>query len=91
MPVHVDSSELRAFAVKLKRFSEVLKESMDRTQGQMGQLSDSWKDAEYEQFRDTFVKTYPLLKQFIEEAEKTVPTLIRDAEAVDNYMNLHTE
>ena len=88
MPVHVNGEELRVFAAQLKRFSQILGENMSRTQGQMGQLGESWKDAEFAQFRDTFVKTYPLLKQFIEEAEKTVPVLIRDAESIDEYSSL---
>ena len=91
MPVHVNSEELRVFATQLKRFSQVLSENMGRTEGQMGQLGESWKDAEFAQFRDTFIKTNPLLKQFIEEAEKTVPSLLRDAEAIDEYNSLKPE
>lgn len=91
MPVHVNSEELRVFAAQLKRFSQVLSENMARTQGQMGQLGESWKDAEFAQFRDTFMKTNPLLKQFIEESEKTIPALLRDAEAIDEYSNLKSE
>ena len=91
MAVHVNSEELRVFAAQLKRFSQVLGENMARTQGQMGHLGESWKDAEFAQFRDTFVKTNPLLKQFIEEAEKIVPSLLRDADAIDEYSSLKPE
>ena len=91
MPVYVNSEELRIFAAQLKRFSQALTENMARTQGQMGQLGESWKDAEFAQFRDTFMKTNPLLKQFIEEAEKTVPALLRDAKAIEEYSSLKPE
>lgn len=91
MAVHVNSEELRVFAAQLKRFSQVLGENMARTQGQMGHLGESWKDAEFAQFRDTFVKTNPLLKQFIEEAEKIVPSLLRDADAINEYSSLKPE
>lgn len=91
MAVHVNSEELRVFAAQLKRFSQVLGENMARTQGQMGHLGESWRDAEFAQFRDTFVKTNPLLKQFIEEAEKIVPSLLRDADAIDEYSSLKPE
>ena len=91
MPVHVDAEELRVFAAQLKRFSEVLGDTMVKTQGQMGQLSESWKDAEFDRFRESFVKTYPILKQFIEEAQRTVPALLRDAEAIEEYSSLKAE
>jgi len=91
MPVFVDSHELRAFAAQLQRFSETLNDNLNRTQGQMGQLAESWQDEEFEQFRNVFVKAAPLLRQFIEEANKTVPALQRDAEAIDEYSRLKAE
>lgn len=91
MNIHVDPEELRKFAAELKRFSETLSENMRRTQGQMGQLSESWRDAEFEQFRAAMASTYPLIQQFIEEAEKTAPTLLRDAEAIQEYQSLKPE
>jgi uncharacterized protein YukE len=91
MPVHVDAEELRAFAAQLKRFSEVLSDNMGRTQGQMSSLSETWMDAEFDQFRDGFSKTYPLIKQFVDEANRTVPALLRDADAIAEYASLKPE
>ncbi|MDQ3812931.1 MAG: hypothetical protein M3347_03160, partial [Armatimonadota bacterium] len=65
--------------------------SMSRTQGQMAHLSDSWRDEEFAQFRDVFVRTYPLMREFIAEAEKAVPSLLRDAEAIEEYASLKPE
>lgn len=91
MPVHVDAEEMRKFAAQLKRFSDVLGENMSGTNAQLGRLSESWKDNEFAQFRESFAKCYPLLKQFIEEANKTVVSLNRDAESIEAYAILKPE
>jgi uncharacterized protein YukE len=91
MPVFVNADELRTFAAQLKKFSETLSESMARTQGQMGHLSESWRDEEFAQFRDVFARTYPLMREFIAEAEKAVPSLLRDAEAIEEYAHFKAE
>lgn len=81
--VHVDSEALREFAGQLRRFAETLNETMGKTQGQIAQLGESWRDAGYEEFRSAMAKTYPTLKHLVEESNATVPKLLRDAEAVD--------
>lgn len=89
--VYVDSQSLRDFAARLKQFSDLLNEEMTRTQGQMGQLGDSWKDEGYEEFKNAIAKTFPMLRQLIEESNQTVPKLLRDAEAVDEFTRLKPE
>jgi uncharacterized protein YukE len=91
MPVHIDPEETRIFASQLKKFSQTLSESLQRTQGQMGQLGETWKDAEYEQFRQVFAKTYPLIQQFVQESERTIPSLIRHADDIDEYLRMKPE
>jgi uncharacterized protein YukE len=88
---HVDSQALREFAAQLKRFSEILSDDMARTQGQMSQLGESWRDPGYEEFRNAMAKSYPMLKQLVAEANSTVPKLNRDAEAVEEFAQLRPE
>ena len=77
----VDPEELRAFAYKLKSFSQFVEEQFDGLANAVGRLSDSWRDQEYQHFVDYFRRTNEKLRAFSAKTDEVVPQMLRDAEA----------
>jgi uncharacterized protein YukE len=85
---YVDPERLRDFAQKLKSFTDLVENSTQALNGRMGHLGESWRDQEYENFKQQFERTKLLLRKFTEEANRTVPLLERDAQAAEEYQRL---
>ena len=83
----VDPSELRRFAVNLKQFNGDLLNSMTVLHGQLGGLSQSWRDKEQEKFTEEFEQTLIVIKRFIEATNQHVPFLLRKAERIEEYLS----
>ena len=83
----VDPSELRRFAVNLKQFNGYLLNSMTVLHGQLGGLSQSWRDKEQEKFTEEFDQTLIVIKRFIEATNQHVPFLLRKAERIEEYLS----
>lgn len=88
--VHNDSDKLRGFASQLDNFSGVVEEHLTRLRAAMGRLGHSWRDQEFEEFAHEFSVTQERLKRFIAETKRTTPLLRRDADALDEYFQIHT-
>lgn len=79
--IFVDEERLRDFAHALKGFRADVSELTQRLNYNLNQLSDSWKDQEFDNFRQAFETAQQRLKHFSAEVEQTVPQLERHAEA----------
>ena len=83
----VDPDELRRFAVNLKQFNGDLLNSMTVLHGQLGGLSQTWRDKEQEKFTEEFEQTLVVIKRFIEATNQHVPFLLRKAERIEEYLS----
>lgn len=85
--IHVDPERLRAFADELASFVDVVEEQLNALKRNVSHLGETWRDNEFEKFKDEFEAAQHVLSQFAEEARQTVPSLRRDAERIDEYQN----
>jgi uncharacterized protein YukE len=82
----VDPVELRRFAHHLKQFNGDLRERLGALHSQLMSLSDTWRDQEHEKFVRTFEETMNVLTAFLESADEHIPTLLRKAERIEEYL-----
>lgn len=82
----VDPSELRRFALNLKQFNSELQNQMAVLQGQMLNLSTTWRDQEHQKFADEFEQTMQVIRRFVEAADQHIPFLLRKADRVEEYL-----
>ena len=82
----VDPVELRRFAHHLKQFNGDLRERVAALHGQLVSLSDTWRDQEHEKFTRQFEETMNVLEAFLEAADEHIPTLLRKAERIEEYL-----
>lgn len=86
--VFVEPRRLREFAADLKAFRSNVTELTGNLEGNLRQLSDSWRDEQFEHFRDSFRNAQQRLRQFADEIEQTTPQLEKDAQAAEEIHNL---
>lgn len=86
--VFVDPKRLREFAADLKSFRSNVLELTGRLEGNLRQLSDSWRDEQFARFQDAFRTAQQRLRQFADEIEQTTPKLEKDAQAAEEIHNL---
>ena len=82
----VDPSELRRFALTLKKFNNELGERMSALSNQLNDLTNSWRDQEQTKFRVEFEQHMKMVKNFIEANNQHIPYLLRKAERIEEYM-----
>jgi uncharacterized protein YukE len=87
--VYVDPAKLRSFAQQLKRFSTDMSSDINRLGSQLGRLREKWRDQEYDKFIRQFASAQNLLRRFVEETNKTVPLLEKDAIVIEEYQRYH--
>jgi uncharacterized protein YukE len=85
--IHVEPERLRAFADELTSFVDVVEEQLNTLKRNVGHLGETWRDHEFEKFKDEFEAAQHVLSQFAAEARQTVPSLRRDAERIEGYQN----
>lgn len=85
--IHVDPERLRAFADELTSFVGVVEEQLNTLKRNVSHLGETWRDREFERFKDEFEAAQHALSQFADEAKQTVPSLRRDAERIEQYQN----
>jgi uncharacterized protein YukE len=81
--IHTDPEFIRKFAAMLQRFNTEALAAMQRTKGQLGALSSTWRDPAFTAFCEQFERTHSALLKFTAEAEAIRPTLLRDAELAE--------
>ena len=82
---HVDSERLRALAVDLARFSERIKEVDGEMQRALTKLGETFRDDEYDRFRDHFGASRRRLLEFVEDVSAVIPKLHADANDIAEY------
>ena len=83
----VDPNELRRFAHNLKRFCTELQAALAGLHGQYISLGDSWRDQEYEKFRQEFEQALGHHERLVEVSAEFIPFLLRKAERIEEYLN----
>jgi uncharacterized protein YukE len=81
-----DPEEIRKFAQMLKRFGTGMEQQMTQLNGQMSNLSQSWRDQEQVKFQKEFEDTMRQLMRFREAIDQQVPFLLRKADRLDEYL-----
>ena len=79
--VFVESEKLVTYAHDLSSFKNVVEDVMNALNSNLNNLGESWRDQEFEKFREHFEKTRQSIIRFSAEVEQTVPKILRDAEA----------
>jgi len=82
----VDPQQLRQFAQSLKQFNQDLVERMTSVAGQLGTLSNTWRDQENKKFCEQFEQHMRLIARFIEANNEHIPYLLRKAEHIEEYL-----
>jgi len=78
--IFVDPERIRKFTSDLTGFRVQIDEFTDRIGNNLHRLSESWRDQEFEKFREAFDSAHRKLLKFSSEIEQTIPQLNRDAE-----------
>lgn len=82
----VDPQQLRQFAQSLKQFNQDLVERMTSLAGQLGTLSNTWRDQENKKFCEQFEQHMRLIARFVEANNEHIPYLLRKAEHIEEYL-----
>ena len=83
----VDPAELRRFAANLKRFCAELQAALGGLHGQYTTLGDTWRDQEYEKFRQEFEVALQSHERLVEVSSEFIPFLLRKAERIEEYLS----
>lgn len=81
-----DPEEIRRFAQLLKRFGASMNQQLTQMNGQMSNLSQTWRDQEQVKFQKEFEETMRQLARFNEAIDQQVPFLLRKADRLDEYL-----
>ena len=82
----VDPSELRRFALSLKKFNAEFQHALTVLHGQLTGLGDTWRDQEHDKFVQEFEETLRVVQKFLAAAEVHIPFLLRKADRVEEYL-----
>ncbi len=82
----VDPQQLRQFAQTLKQFNQDVLERMTALAGQLGSLSNTWRDQENKKFCEQFEQHLRLMARFVEANNDHIPYLLRKAEHIEEYL-----
>lgn len=82
---HADSERLRAFANELTDYSARIKQLDDDLQAALTRLGETFRDEEYERFREHFRSSRQRLLAFVEEIRSVTPKLRTDADDLAEY------
>ena len=82
----VNPEELRRFAAQLKRFNNDMITQLTTLNGQLAELSQSWRDREHDKFVEEFEQTLQVVKRFVDSTNQHIPFLLRKAERIEEYL-----
>lgn len=83
----VDPAEIRRFAGNLKRYLSQRQAELNALHGQFLSLGDTWRDQEYDRFRESFEEQLKTDERFLEVASEFLPFLMRKAERIEEYLS----
>ncbi len=84
--VDVNPEELKRFASFLEQTAGNLREHKTRIGAGKSALKEVWKDAQFEKFDQTFVKTTAGLDRFLKEADAYCRFLRKKADLAERYL-----
>ena len=79
----VDPVKLREFAQLLRTYCDTAQQSLQTVQNQLARLGTSWRDREYERFRDEMRKVETQMSALRGEMGKIIPVMERDAASAE--------
>ena len=82
----VDPSELRRFALSLKKFNAEFQHALTVLHGQLSGLGDTWRDQEQRKFTEVFEQTLKVLNVFLENSHLHASFLSKKAAAIEAYL-----
>ena len=83
----VDPAEIRRFAHNLKRFCADLQVALGGLHAQYVGLGDTWRDQEYDKFRQEFEQALTNHERLVEVSSEFIPFLLRKAERIEEYLS----
>jgi uncharacterized protein YukE len=83
---NVDPTELRRFALDLKRFTDDIESLVGQLHSRMNNLEASWRDQEQKKFAETFSQATKALAVFVAAAGEHSVFLNRKAAAIEQYL-----
>lgn len=83
---HVDPTELRSFARDLSRFSEEMRTLMNRLNGRLRSLEQTWRDQEQRKFAEDYSRTMKTVARFLEATDEHVEFLQKRAGHIEAYL-----
>ncbi len=83
---NVDPADLRRFAQGLQRFNQDLQSRMTVLNGQLQNLSSTWRDREHDKFAEEFRETMTTINRFLQSSERHIPFLVKKAERIEDYL-----
>ena len=84
--VNANPEEIRIFAQTLEIFNGQLSELVSGLNARLFGLGESWRDREFEQFKDVFEQTVHGLNRFLPESERYVRFLHQKAEHLERFL-----
>lgn len=84
--VYVDPEKLRSFAKQLKSFVSFIESTSVMINSQLYLLKETWRDKQYEKFKEQFDKTMKAVPKFLDVASKEVVFLERSAKDTEEYL-----
>jgi len=84
--IYVNPEKLKAFSQELKNFTSFIESIGVMTNSQLYLLRESWRDEQYDRFKEQFDKTMKLLQSFSETALKESLFLEKKAKDLEDYM-----
>jgi hypothetical protein len=83
----VDPAEIRRFAHNLKKFCAEMQIALAGLHGQYVALGDTWRDQEYDRFRQEFEQALGQHERLVEVSAEFIPFLLRKAERIEEYLS----
>ncbi|MEM4203566.1 MAG: WXG100 family type VII secretion target [Candidatus Methanomethylicaceae archaeon] len=86
--VFVDPEKLEEFATRLVTFAQDAEAIQNSIRGALQTLRETWRDQEFEKFRDAFMRCEQLFQKLIQEIRDVHPKLQADAKYIREYFGI---
>jgi uncharacterized protein YukE len=77
---HVDPEKLHVLSTDLSRLAGKIEQMENDLRGALAQLGRTFRDEEYDRFKELFLSSSQRLSGFVEAIRRLTPSLDRDAE-----------
>ncbi len=87
--VFVDPEKLEEFVSRLVAFNVEVAGALRALRGALQATGETWRDQEYEKFREAFTRTERFLTELMREIENVHPKLREDAYYIREYQRIN--